>query len=149
MDLEVITDIVPSEYRSRLVEGEDVYHFGYADLKGGCALAGGPRVKTGQSWIMITNRRVIYEAWIKQTTDKYVRSSGSIQLARISFVGTATEEPAKGCSGASKSGCASLFEKPTHSLRVISGGGEIRIAIPTEEEAQRLQSLVDQLINVP
>lgn len=98
---------------------------------------------------MITNRRVIYEAWVKQTTDKYVRSSGSIQLAKISFLGTATEEAPKGCSGAYKSGCSSPFEKPTHSLRVINGGGEIRIAIPTEEEAQRLQSVVDQLISAP
>jgi hypothetical protein len=150
MDLEIITDIVPNEYRSKLLEGEDVYHFGYADLKGGCALfGGGGAVKAGQSWVMITNRRVVYEAWVKQTTDKYIRSSGSIQLAKISFVGTATEEPPKGCSGAYKSGCASLFEKPKHSLRVISGGGEIHIAVPTEEEARRLQSVVDQLISTP
>lgn len=130
------------------MKGEEVHHFRTGEIKGGCALLGrDPTIKSGRYWILISNQRVLYEAWVKQTTEKYTRSSGSIPLSKISYVGTAIEEPAKGCAGMWKSGCASLMQRPRYVLRINSSGGDIYIAVLTEQEANELQNVIYQLIS--
>jgi hypothetical protein len=142
MALKTITGTIPQEYRGRLLEGEEAYDFSTFDFKGGCLsfLTPGGGTEKGSSWILISNRRVLYEGWVQTTAKVYSRSSGSIPISKISYVGTGTVVPPKGCRG-----CFGLFAKPTHTLKIVSAGGELNFRVPSEAEAQRLQALLDQL----
>jgi len=146
MTLKPVTGTIPQEYRGRLLEGEEAYDFSTFEFKGGCLkLPGMP--ESGSSWILISNRRAIYEGWVQTTQKIYSRSSGSIPINKISYVGTGTTEPPKGCQGMMSLGCAYFFVKPTHTLKIVSAGGELNFRVPSEADAQRLQALLDQLIS--
>lgn len=55
-------------------------------------------------------------------------------MQKVSFIGVATENVQPGCN------CSGT---PVTHLRVNSSGGEIVLAIPTKEEAERIQGVVD------
>lgn len=124
---------LPAEQSAMLYAGEAVCYFGYIDAKGGCATA-----SRAKQWFMVTNQRIIFEAAVKQPGGKqphYVHQSGAIPMAKVTYVGTITEEAMEGCA-----------KKRTTNLKINSGGGEIIVAIPTKEEALRIQAIVDELI---
>ena len=133
MTLEPITEAIPEEHQAKLMENETAYHFAYIDKKGGCFSA-----QAAKQWILISNLRVIYEAAVKEAggaTAKYASTSGSIPISKISFVGSSTTQES-GCSGGE-----------VHLLKINSGGGQIEIAIPSGEEAKRLQNIIERLIS--
>jgi hypothetical protein len=124
-----------SEHAEKLREGEVAHHFAYIDAKGGgCANA-----STAKQWVLITSQRILFEASVKEGSgndSKYVHQSGSIPLAKVSYVGTTTSETVEGCS-----------KKKTTNVRINSSGGEIFLAIPTQDEAARIQAVIDELIS--
>ena len=126
---------LPKEQASKLLPGETVHHFSFIDSKGGgCAKA-----STAKQWMLVTNQRILFEAAVKEgsgATEKFVHQSGTIPMAKVSFVGTANSTTQEGCSG-----------KKTSSLRINSSGGEIVLAIPTPEEAGRIQGVIDEIVS--
>jgi hypothetical protein len=126
---------LPQEQAAKLLPEETVHHFGYIDAKGGgCATT-----STAKQWILVTRQRILFEAAVKEgsgTQEKYVHQSGSIPMAKVSYVGTSTSQVAEGCS-----------QKETTKLRINSSGGEIVLAIPTHEEAGRIQRVIDVIIS--
>ena len=128
-------DQLSAEVRARLHPGELIHHFTFIDVKGGCGSA-----STAKQWLLVTDQRILFEANVREgagTTAKYVHQSGSIPMPKVSYVGVATENMEQGC------GCSST---PVTHLRVNSSGGEIILAIPTKEEATRIQGVVDSIL---
>lgn len=124
---------LPGEVRARLQPGELVHHFTYIDVKGGCGSTSAAR-----QWLLVTSQRILFEANVREgtgATAKYVHQSGSIPMPKVSYVGVASENQQQGCSAT-----------PVTHLRVNSSGGEIVLAIPTKEEAARIQSVIDSLL---
>lgn len=128
-----INDMVPDDLKHKLRKGEEVFDFAYIDLKGGCG-----STQSANQWILITNERILYEATIRDQNGPmgYTRTSGSMPTPRVSFVGTATAAKTAGCNRSKIS-----------LLKINSGGGEIELVIPSEQEASRLQGVIDQLIS--
>ena len=126
---------LPQEQSSKLLPEEIAHHFGYIDAKGGgCA-----KTSTAKQWILVTNQRILFEAAVKEgsgTQEKFVHQSGTIPMSKVSYVGTSTSQALEGCS-----------QKKTTNLRINSSGGEIILAIPTQEEAGRIQGVVDGIIS--
>jgi hypothetical protein len=128
---------LPSDQRARLQEDETVHHFAFIDVKGGCANPS----SSAKQWILITNRRILYEAAVQEgmgLQHKYVHQTGSIMMAKVSFVGTATTQGIEGCAQT----------QTTTLLRINSSGGEIFIAIPTKSEATRIQGVIDEILSL-
>ena len=124
-------DELPSQQRSKLLEGESVYHFGYIDFKGGCAQA-----STAKQWILVTDKRILFEASVKEgpgASGKFLHQSGTIPMPKVSYVGMST----------SKEGCS---QKETNNLRINSSGGEIILAIPSQREAEKIQKVIDEVL---
>jgi hypothetical protein len=112
-----------------------VHDFGYIDAtSGGCS-----SVSAAKQWILVTNQRIVFEAAVREGSGqqaKFVHQSGTIPIAKVSYVGTSTSEAQEGCS-----------QRKVSSLRVNSSGGEIVLAIPTQEEAARLQGVIDAILS--
>jgi len=128
------TDELPQEQAAKLLKGEIAYHFGYIAAKGGCLSS-----SSANQWIMITNQRVLFEAAVKEGEGlgaKFVHQSGSIPMAKVSFVGTSHLETKEGCS-----------QKKTTTLKINSSGGEVVLAVPSQEEAGRIQGVIDEIIS--
>lgn len=128
---------LPQEIQGKTQTDEIIYHFGYIDAKGGgCANA-----STAKQWILVTNKRILFEASVKQGTGetaKFVHQSGSIPMSKASYVGTSTTQEAQGC------GCSQV---DVTNLRINSSGGEIVLAIPTKQEAERVQEIIDAILS--
>lgn len=127
---------LPPELRSKFQPGEVVHHFAYIDAKGGCAEG-----STAKQWIAITDRRVLFEASVKdgdQSPTTFKHQTGSIPMSKVSYVGTATSAESEGC------GCAMAHHSQ---LRINSSGGQIILAIPTKEEAERAKEVIDAIIS--
>lgn len=126
---------LPQAQLSKLLPEEVVHHFGYIDAKGGgCA-----NTSAAKQWILVTNQRILFEAAVKEgsgSQQKFVHQSGSIPMSKVSYVGTSTSQTPEGCS-----------QKKTTNLRINSSGGEIVLAIPTPEEAGRIQGVIDEIIS--
>jgi len=125
---------LPDDPRSKLREGEGVFHFGYIDVEGGCA-----NPSSAKQWIMVTDKRIVYEATVKEgegMSAKFNHQSGFIPMAKVSFVGTTTVQQPEGCT-------------PTRTtlLTINSSGGQIRLAIPTRKEAARIQEVIDEILS--
>ena len=75
----------------------------------------------------------MYEAMVRDnnTTFRYLSDSGSIPVAKISYVGTSSVQ---------KQGC-------DQTKVVLLAINETRIAIPTEKQAKRLQRIIDDVVN--
>lgn len=124
---------LPEDVRVRLHAGELIHHFTFIDVKGGCGTT-----SKAKQWLLVTDQRILFEANVRETagtTAKYVHQSGSIPMPKVSYVGVATEKVQRGCSNT-----------PVTHLRVNSSGGEIILAIPTKEEAARIQGVVDAIL---
>jgi hypothetical protein len=125
---------LPDDVRGRLHSGELIHHFTFIDVKkGGCG-----STSAAKQWLLVTDQRILFEANVREgagTTAKYVHQSGSIPMPKVSYVGVATENVQQGCSAT-----------PVTHLRVNSSGGEIILAIPTKEEAARIQGVVDSIL---
>jgi hypothetical protein len=134
--LEVINEVIPDTHRHLLMAGEKAYHFEWMDSTGGCGTT-----QSAKQFMLITDQRVLYEAAIKEGEGmnvKYVRTSGSIPLAKISFVGTSSAE-----SGCNQQGCN---PQDAHLLKVNSGGGNIVFPFLSERKAKRVRRVVEELI---
>jgi hypothetical protein len=132
-DREVINDSLPADQRPLLLPSELAYHFAYIDANGGCWSTSAAR-----QWILVTDRRVVYVATIQEEEygkSNYVRTSGSIPVAKIGFVGTSSSAQTEGCS-----------RRQVCLLKINSGGGTVSLAIPSEAEATRLQAIIEELI---
>ena len=128
---EISREKVPHEQVSKLMPDEKIYHFGYIDAKGGgCANA-----STAKQWILVTNQRILFVAAVQQGII-FVHQSGSIPMQKVSYVGTASTQNSQGCT-----------QVKTSNLRINSSGGEIILAIPTQEEADRIQGVIDAIIS--
>src|SRR5690348_2856248 len=95
MGLVSINHTISSEHQERLMPGETAYHFAYIDTKGGCG-----STETAKKWVLVSNLRVMYEAAVKEgegQTARYVRTSGSIPVSKISFIGTSSVNSTEGC----------------------------------------------------
>ena len=93
----------------------------------------------GNDFIMISNKRILYEGTVVEKENnitKTEKNSGTIPLAKVSFVKTSSEQASGGCAGKSE----------THILNVNSGGGNINIAIPTKEASVRAKVVIEKLI---
>jgi hypothetical protein len=124
---------LPNDIRVKIQSGEIVYHFGYIDTHGGCA-----NQSTAKQWLLVTDRRILFEAMVKQGTGNTIRlvqQSGSIPTAKVSYVGTST---------ILHQGCANV---PVTFLVINSSGGEITLVIPTQKEAARFQGVIDAIIS--
>lgn len=134
MNLPTLTpDQLPDDVRTRLHAGELIHHFTFIDVKGGCG-----STSTAKQWLLVTDQRILFEANVREgpaIAAKYVHQSGSIPMPKVSYIGVATENVQKGCSAT-----------PVTHLRVNSSGGEIILAIPTKEEAARIQGVVDSIL---
>ena len=127
---------LPEDVRKRLQKEERVYHFAFIDQKGGCGSA-----STARHWLLVTDQRILFEAQVRSgfgSSAGYVHQSGSIPMSKVSYIGVATEQRGGGCSGR---GSVSV-----HHLQVNSSGGEIVLVIPTKEEADRIQSVVESVL---
>jgi hypothetical protein len=123
----------------RLLPGEQAYHFEWMDTVGGCNTT-----QTAKQFMLITDQRVLYETSIKEgegTNLRYVRTSGSIPVSKIAFVGATST--AAGCEQVQQ-GCN---PKQAHLLRVNSGGGFIEIPFVSEEKAKRVQRVIEELVS--
>jgi hypothetical protein len=138
---------IPEAIRGKLQQDETVHHFGYIDAEGGCGCSlvhmgilgslfpGCAGLKRASQWLMVTNKRILFEASVKETSggkEKFVLQTGSIPMSKVSYVGTATSSSKEG-------------SKTT--LRINSSGGEIILAIPTKEEAERAQGVIDEILS--
>lgn len=130
---------LPAEVAAKLLPDETTYHFGYIDRKGGGC---GQPTSTSKQWITVTNQRILFEAAVKDQAGfnnqvvKFVHQSGSIPIAKVSFVGTSSTQTQEGCS-----------QVDVSTLRINSSGGEISLAIPTAAESSRIQSVIDEIIS--
>lgn len=125
---------LPEDVRQKLQHDENVHHFGYIDSQGGCS-----NPSTAKQWLLITNRRILFEASVKQgtgNTAQFVHQSGSIPMAKVSYVGTSTSQQLQGCANVAAT-----------NLAINSSGGEIILAIPTKQEAERAQAVIDAIIS--
>ncbi len=139
--IQEINSVIPSEQRHLLMKGERAYHFEWMDSQGGCG-----STESSKQFILVTDQRVLYEATILEgegVSQEYVRTSGSIPLAKVSFVGTSSA--AAGCFSARK-GCN---HQETHLLKVGSGGGNIVFSFFSEKKAKRVQHIIETLITSP
>lgn len=130
--LQIINDVLPGSHRQMLMAGENAYHFEWMDTKGGCG-----STKSAKQFIIVTDQRILYEASIKEggrENLKYVRTSGSIPIVKVSYVGTATN---------TKEGCN---PHAVHRLRINSGGGSIEFPFFNEQKAKRVQRVIEELI---
>lgn len=125
---------LPDGIRSKLQSGEKVHHFGYIDSEGGCA-----NPSMAKQWLLVTDKRILFEASVKQGTsgiEKFNHQSGSIPMAKVSYVGTSTSQDQQGCANDSVT-----------NLAINSSGGQIILAIPTKQEAERAQGVIDGVIS--
>jgi hypothetical protein len=126
---------LPQEQILKLFSEEIVYHFGYIDVKGGgCA-----NTSAAKQWILVTNQRILFEAAVRGSAGNQItfrHQSGSIPMSKVSYVGTSTAQTTEGCS-----------QTRANHLRINSSGGEIILAIPTPEEASRIQGVIDAIIS--
>lgn len=128
-----ITQTLAPQFQAILTGGEEALYF--------CFLNSVSDPKNVRQWIMVTNNRVVYEASIAEArgdTTVYVQSSGSILLTQISYVGTSERtETSCGCS-------------PTRIavIAINSSGGSIKIAMPSEAEAKRLQQGLQTILQM-
>lgn len=130
----IVHSQLPADLRGKPHADEVIYHFGYIDSKGGCANSSNVK-----QWILVTNKRIIFEASVKEgrsDADKFVHQSGSIPISKVSYVGTATTQKQEGCS-----------QVKITNLRISSGGGDIILAIPTKQEAERAQEVIDAIVS--
>lgn len=89
---------------------------------------------------MITDQRIIFEAAVLQPgglTNLFVHQSGSIPMGKVSYVGTSTQPQADSC------GCNTAR---VTTVRINSSGGEIVLAVPTQEEASSIQGVIEKSI---
>ena len=121
---------LPAEQRQRLLGGEKPFHFAYISSKGGCADS-----SSASQWILVTDRRILFEASVRDGPEKYSNQSGSIPMAKVSYSGVSATEKSEGCS-----------ETKVYNLLINSSGGEIVLAVPTQEEAQRIQGVIDAVL---
>src|SRR5262249_14493145 len=140
--LEVINDVIPDALRHLLMAGERAFHFEWMDTTGGCGTT-----ESAHQFILISDQRVLYEASIKQGDGinlRYVRTSGSIPISKIAFVGTSSAEA--GCNQAMQmqQGCN---PQQAHLLKVNSGGGYIEFPFFSEQKAKRVQRVIEELIS--
>ena len=127
-------DQLPRELRDKAKPEETIHHFGYIDAKGGCA-----NPSSAKQWILVTNKRILFEASVKEGPGeggKFVHQSGSIPMAKVSYVGTSTRQDQQGCA-----------QVKVTNLRINSSGGEIVLAIPTKQEAERAQEVIDEILS--
>src|SRR4051794_15855411 len=52
---------LPIDLRDKPRPDEIIHHFGYIDTKGGCA-----NPSSAKQWILVTNKRILFEASVKQ-----------------------------------------------------------------------------------
>jgi hypothetical protein len=57
-------------------------------------------------------------------------------MAKVSYVGTSTRQDQQGCA-----------QVKVTNLRINSSGGEIVLAIPTKQEAERAQEVIDEILS--
>ena len=138
-----IASLVPMEVRPNLLRGEKAYYFTYVDRaqKAGCFGRG----EGAKHWILISDKRVVYDATVRHEVVTYPgkaiayeREVGAIPMEKISFVGVHTtliSEGYEGCNG----------QRPLVLLTISSGGSSLEIPIPTEKEAHRLQTKIQEI----
>jgi hypothetical protein len=132
--LRSMTDAVPNDIRSQMVPGETAYHFAWISVKGGCQ----SMFQSAEDWLLITDRRVLYEASINDKeggVQRFIRRTGSVPVRKIGFVEVDSGTRLEGCNYVKFS-----------QLKISSGGSSLCILIPTETEALRCQRIIDELI---
>ncbi len=130
-----ITELIPGHLRHVLFPNEQVFHFEWLDSVGGCGSH-----QSSTQYMIITNLRIIYEAKIRdpQSTEvQYLRTSGSLPLSKVSFVGTQS----------SKSDGCNAFH--SHVLTINSAGGSIEFPFLNENKSKRVQRVIEELLVRP
>ena len=127
---------LPEVARIKLQPAESVYHFAYIDSQGG----GCSNPSKATQWLLVTDRRILFEGSIKQAVNisQFVHQSGSIPIAKVSYVGVSELERPQGC------GCANVT---VTLLAINSSGGEIFLAMPTTRQAKSAQWVIDAVIS--
>lgn len=141
--LSIITDKIPDTHRHLLLPGEIAYHFEWIDNQGGCGTT-----KSSEKYILITDQRVLYETTVQEGEGRnlrYVRTSGSIPLSKISFVGTHSSKVGCNQSLQNNQGC---FPRQMHLLKVSSGGNVIFFPFFSEQKVKRVQRVIEELISL-
>jgi hypothetical protein len=141
MALKKINDKLPDEVKTKILGDEIAYHFEYIPFEKKAGCGEGDKKTSGNDFIMISDKRILYEATViteEDNTEKMTQDSGTIPVGKVSFVKTRKSETEDG-------GC---FGENTayYALDVNSGGGEINIAIPTKEAADRAKSVIEEII---
>jgi hypothetical protein len=137
--MEIINDVIPPSHQNMLMHAENAYHFEWMDTQGGCGTT-----QAAKQFILITDHRILYEASVKEGDGmnlKYVRTSGSIPISKVSYVGTSSKEA--GCASAQQ-GCN---PQHAHLLRINSGGGNIEFPFFNEQKVKRVQRVIEELIS--
>jgi hypothetical protein len=128
-----INDKIPKKRQEDLEPGEEAYDFTYLDQEGSPAAASG-----ADQWILVTSRKVAFDATLRKGEREYARSSGSIALEDIARVEHQTSQHRLGCSGRRYS-----------LLRIMTRGETVELVVPLEEEAGHLQHSITDLIRSP
>lgn len=135
LQLTPINELIPGHLRHVLFPNEQVFHFEWLDSAGGC----GSQQSSTQHMI-ITNLRIIYEAKVRDPQSRevqYLRTSGSLPLSKVSFVGTQSSK-SDGCNA-------------SHSnvLTINSAGGSIEFPFLNENKSKRVQRVIEELLIRP
>ncbi|MDD2715695.1 MAG: HEAT repeat domain-containing protein [Candidatus Wallbacteria bacterium] len=126
---------LPPEQSSKLLPEEIVLYFGCLDPDGGESSAD----TAARQWILVTDQRILFEALARvgsSNKEKFFQQPGSIQIAKVSYVGIPTSEVEEGCP---QVGAAILL--------INSRGGQIALTIPTMEEAGCIQKVINGIIS--
>ena len=123
-------------------DDEKAHHFEYIPFENkdaGCG--GGGSSASGNDYILISDKRILYEATVvkkENELETFTQDSGTIPVGKVSFVKTVKNETSNtGCGGSNST---------YYALNVNSGGGEITIAIPTKEAADRAKRVIEEII---
>lgn len=132
-----ITEKIPAAAKGQLLEGEAAIHFAYTAASGGCLSA-----RRAESWVVVTDQRVLFDGQVQSSERRgnstaltFTRSSGSIPLNKVSYVGTSSHK--------TQTGCASVS---ANFLVVHSAGGQLEMVVPTMAEAQRTQAVLESIL---
>jgi hypothetical protein len=131
-------EILPDTHRELLAPGEKAIHFEWLDTTGGCG-----STVAAKHFMLITDRRVIYDAVSRDAGLTYARTSGSISLSKISFVGTTIADG--GCNQSAQVG-RGCNPQQACVLRVGTGGGSVLFPFFNEQKAKRVQRVIEEIV---